>query len=150
MRPSENRLRLWPFAVIAFFAMLAALSLDLSYELRASAPEQFRRVPALSGHADPALADEYWKLAGNVVQWKYPFGNALPSNPPHDFALPAESLRKKEWASDSAKFAYWTELKREWPRPEAWRRTAKLDPSWAGRTARTTVDFVSDFFRRST
>jgi hypothetical protein len=148
MRPSENGIKLWPLAVVGFFGLCIVLSFSLRYELRAKAPDEFRRT-VVQGQPKPALADEYWKIASDVIQWKYPLHSALPSTPPRDFVLPPEDLMNKEWASESARLTYWTELRKIWPHPEMWRLTVNFDPTWMGRSVRVALDGAWDFIRRS-
>ncbi len=146
MRPSEGRLQLWPAAVAAMIVVVALLSFDLPFRLNHNPPQQYRVVQfAPGGTASAELADEYWDLAVRVVQWKYPYGTALPQDPVPEFTLVAKTSGGNR-AATAARQQYWNLLRQLWPRPEVWHRRLEFDVSWAGRAVRSGRDFLSALF----
>lgn len=150
MRPSDNRIKLWPVAVVGFFAVLIALSFHTGYRLRDVAPGEFRDLSVAGGKTDPEMADQYWKSAVGVLQWKFPRGTALPQNAPPEFVLLPDSDAHKKPSAGESRQLYWTQLKHLWPRPEVWYRNYEFDPSWSWRAAQSAIAGVSEFIRTST
>lgn len=143
MRPSEGRLQLWPAAVAAMIMVLALLSFDLPFRLNNDPPQQYRTTPlAPGGQANAELADQYWVLAVQVIQWKYPFGTALPRDPLPEFTLLPKSAANNRSAA-AARQQYWDLLRQLWSRPEVWHRKLEFDVSWAGRAVDSVTNFLS-------
>lgn len=143
MRPSEGRLSLWPVAVLAIVIVLALLSFDLPLRLRATTPQEFRTAVAkTTGKQNRQQADDYWLLAVNVVQWKYPFGSILPKDPPPEFALPLAGAAERR-DGQAMRLQYWAALRQVWPQPAIWRHSLEFDVSWVEHSVDSVVDFVS-------
>lgn len=148
MRPSDNRLSLWPIAVIGIFIVVTLVSFHTGYRLRENVPGEFRDYAAYGGKPDPTTAAQYWQLTCDTVQWKYGFGASLPVAPPPEFKLPDNAARKP--AAEASRQMYWARLRRLWERPEIWKRYYDFDPSWSWKAVQQTVDGVAEFFRMST
>ena len=148
MRPSDNRIRLWPFAVVGFFAVATLLSFHTGLHLRESVPGEFRDYAVYAAKADPDSATRYWQVAVAAVQYKYGFGSNLPVAPPPEFVLPSDSPRRQ--GADASRQMYWAQLRRMWVRPEYWERYYDFDPSWSWKMIQQSVEGVAEFFRMST
>ncbi|PYV25724.1 MAG: hypothetical protein DMG27_08915 [Acidobacteria bacterium] len=84
-----------------------------------------------SREAEERLASAYWVSARNLVQWRYRFGDSLPSNPPPEFAIDQQTA----WQSDlqdtpANRLRYWRKFRQIWLTPKAWRKSHQWDTSW--------------------
>ena len=142
MRPSEGRLQLWPVAVFAFAVVLGLLSFSLNSRLTENAPREFRELPVAPGFkANPDVANEYWRSAVAIIQWKFPFGTMLPDEPPPEFRL-LPGTHTRTAIADAARQQYWNKLRQLWSHPELWQRKLDFDVSWAGRAVLSVKDSV--------
>ncbi len=147
MRPSEGRLQLWPVAIAAMMLVVALLSFDVPLRLNHDPPQQYRNIQLAPGRAaNPELADQYWVLAVQVIQWKYPFGTALPQNPLPEFTATPDIIARDRSAAGSRQ-QYWNLLRQLWSRPEVWHRTLEFDIGWVVRALESVTDFVSSLVR---
>jgi|YelNatPaOPRAMG01_1025707.scaffolds.fasta_scaffold78389_2 hypothetical protein len=65
------------------------------------------------------LANAYWQVAVRRIQKEYSPEKPLPENPPPQFKV-AETVRNLESNMDSARFHYWSRLRRIWNERDAW------------------------------
>ena len=127
----------WPAAVCAT-ALFIYLSTARVMLLRTEPPPEFcESGPDWSPErreAEQRLASAYWESARDSVQWRYRFGEALPSNPPPEFALDPETARDMNLHDTPAnRLRYWRRFTEIWRTPNAWRQSHKWDTSWLRR-----------------
>lgn len=95
--------------------------------LRSEPPPAFlknrasRKVTAT--RAQENIGQSYWTTAAEYVSEKYPYGDALPSNPPEGFTLAMGG----DYATSSV---YWQRLRGLWRQPDMWVRSYQLDTGW--------------------
>jgi hypothetical protein len=78
--------------------------------------------------AEERLASAYWGCVINTIQWKYSYGNRLPSGPPPEFNVSSGDLAS---ASDvSARERYWQKLQQVWNIPAIWTKQYEWDTGW--------------------
>ena len=117
-------------------ALLAAMSYRPKYHLRPDMPPEFsRQVTAASTQGkqklDQKIAWAYWESAQMDIQWKYPHGKTLPSDPPTEFRIDARALGP-DAADPATRQLYWRRLQDVWYMPEMWQKQYEWDWSWAG------------------
>jgi len=65
------------------------------------------------------LARAYWDWASQHLQRKYPFGTALPDEPPPGFEVDGRDFPKGA-EGDLVRHRYWRKLREVWGQPQAW------------------------------
>ena len=84
-----------------------------------------------SREAEERLASAYWMSAASLVQWRYRYGESLPSNPPPEFAIDPQTARESNLQDTPAnRLRYWSKFRRAWSSPDAWQRSQEWDTSW--------------------
>jgi len=124
----------WPAAVCAaglFIYFSTSSVMRLPTEPPAEFCETSPDLSQKSREAEERLASAYWVSARNLVQWRYRFGDSLPSNPPPEFAIDQQTA----WQSDlqdtpANRLRYWRKFRQIWLTPKAWRKSHQWDTSW--------------------
>jgi hypothetical protein len=129
--------------------VLVALSIDSTVRLTPTPPSDFVSTRVLPGEAKPELASNYWEVAVRLIQWKYNHTSVLPEQPPSDFELIEAGGKRSNSENATARLAYWSKLREEWPRPENWHTTYGLDLEWATRSAQTLSRHVMNFINHT-
>jgi hypothetical protein len=116
-------------------ALLAAFSYRPKYHLRSDMPPEFFRSFATSDakgkqSLDQKIAWAYWESAQMDIQWKYPHGKTLPSDPPLEFRVNAQALGPAA-ADPAIRQLFWRRLQDVWYAPETWQKQYEWDWSWA-------------------
>ena len=139
MRPDDDKtIKMWPAVVAAIFIVLVLLTFQRSVRMVPKASPDFLTAAASAGaRQDQALADHYWSVAVNTIQWKYARGIALPDKPPAEFSLAAAGEPGTE--SPAVRAAYWNALRRVWLQPGSWRTTVEVDLGWPQRAVRSVL-----------
>jgi hypothetical protein len=124
----------WPAAVCAA-GLFIYFSTPSVMRLRTEPPADFcESGPDLSQEsreAEERLASAYWASAANLVQWRYRYGESLPSNPPPEFAIDPQTARESNLQDTPAnRLRYWLKFRQIWLTPKAWRRSHQWDTSW--------------------
>jgi len=121
---------IYPIAVLLLFVLI---SYRPTYHLRSEMPSAFfspDSVSASQRDLDRRIAWAYWESAVMDVQWKYPHGHPLPTDPPVEFHINAQALGPT--ASDPAtRQFYWRRLVQIWYAPETWKQDYGWDWGWA-------------------
>lgn len=138
MRPSDNRtIQLWPAFVLAVVIICGALSFHTEMRLNNDPPGEFVAAGKTMGYTnDSTMTEAYWRLAVNVIQWRYPRASILPESPPVEFAVPGSDGK----VSPSVRTAYWNALRRVWLLPENWHTSVEHDFLWPVRAIKTLVN----------
>lgn len=132
MRPSDGRLSLWPVGVVLFIALVIVVSTQATMKLNEKAPTDFLSLRATE-KPTPTTAGAYWKIAVNVIQWKYSRTSELPQQAPSDFNLAPSADRTISTEDRGMRAAYWAKLREEWMRPENWHTTYQFSLDWVVR-----------------
>lgn len=119
---------------LLLLAGLAAISYRPVYHLRADMPPDFfptktRSTTAEKRALDHKIAWAYWESAQMDIQWKYPHGKMLPTDPPPEFRVDARALGP-DAAGDATRQLYWRRLQELWYIPETWQRNYEWDLGW--------------------
>lgn len=120
---------------LVLFALLVAVSYRPKYHLRGDMPPDFfpasaSKTTSAQRSLDQRVAWAYWESAQMDIQWKYPHGQTLPSDPPPEFHVDAKALGPA--ASDPAtRQLYWRRLQSVWYARETWQEQYEWDMSWA-------------------
>ncbi len=118
--------------IIALLVMVAYFALSPVIRLRPNPPAAFfdnsPTWTAAQRTRENDVARAYWAVAVTRIAPRYPFGSALPANPPDDFAL-SETARPRTatTAGAEARNRYWQNLQAVWAQPQAWERTSNWD-----------------------
>lgn len=135
--------------MIGFVLVLAGLSISPTIKLQETPPADFVAVRASAAGPKAALAGGYWEVAARVIQWKYSRAAALPLQAPADFTLVEGAAKPGRSEDQTARAAYWAELREEWLRPENWHTTYGMDLSWTVRSARNVSRAIMQFIHQS-
>jgi len=147
MRPTDGRFSLWPIGVVAFFVVLALVSISPVTRLNAEPPSEFLGLRTGARKSDTVLARQYWANACNVIQWRYRQTEPLPAQTPAEFR-PASSDETAAGSEDpAARRAYWEKLREEWLQPDNWHRSYTIDVMWIWRTLQSVWKDVSGMVR---
>lgn len=100
------------------------------YHLRSEMPAAFfaENSRSSSSARDKQIAGAYWKVARAEIQWRYGYGQVLPTDPPPQFQIDDRSLGVT--ADPSARLLYWRRLQEIWYLPEAWTKDYGWDFTW--------------------
>jgi hypothetical protein len=148
MRPGEGIISLWPLAVLVIVVILSAFSITPTTRLAKTIPADFADL-RVAGAANSALANQYWKTATGVIQWKYNRSEVLPEQVPSDFMLASYGGKALTAQEQAARLAYWAKLRDEWPRPNNWNTTYAFDLHWALRGIQTVSNEVLRFIHQT-
>lgn len=118
--------------IIALLVMVAYFALSPVIRLRPNPPAAFfdnsPTWTAAQRTRENDVARAYWAVAVTRIAPRYPFGSALPANPPDDFALSETAgPRAATTAGAEARNRYWQNLQAVWAQPQAWERTSNWD-----------------------
>ncbi len=81
--------------------------------------------------AEERVARAYWSVAIENVQLKYPFGSALPDDPPPDFSIADKDLPTGGFEKSPATRArYWQKIRETWGLPQAWDKSYRWTLMW--------------------
>jgi hypothetical protein len=119
---------IYPLFVIG---LVVFVSYRPTYRLRTEMPPFFGLAQTAADKNSPQskIAAAYWHSALTDVQWKYPHGHPLPTDPPVEFHADAKSLGPI--ATDSGvRSLYWRRLQQVWMAPEAWTQHYEWDWGW--------------------
>jgi len=124
----------WP-AFVCAVGLFIYLSTPIVLRFRIEPPEAFcESGPELSQErheAEERLASAYWRSGRSLVQWRYRFGESLPSNPPPEFAIdPGTTGESNLQDTPANRLRYWSKFRRAWSSPDAWQRSQEWDTSW--------------------
>ncbi len=115
--------------------------------LRTDMPASFVDVPASVTQArrDTAakVAQAYWNVAVNTIQWQYEFGSSLPADPPDNFQIDLKLFG----ARPDSRSRYWARLRQVWSSPESWRTRLEWSSSRLTRPASQAEQWISDYLR---
>jgi hypothetical protein len=124
--------------------LLYATSRPVS-RLRLDMPASFVLV---SAHADSAeraaaatVAQAYWNVAVERLQWRCGFGCSLPADPPDDFRISDELFE----ARLDSRALYWGRLRKAWTSPASWRTEREWSTTWLTRPASRFMQWISDY-----
>jgi hypothetical protein len=81
--------------------------------------------------AEERVARAYWDVALEKTQFKYPYGTALPVDPPPEFSIedkdfPSGGLEK----SSALRARYWQKVRAVWVLPQAWEKSYRWSVMW--------------------
>ena len=147
LRPSAGKIDLWPLAVLLVVALLVAVSVTPTVQLKTDPPADFTdvRFPGKAGNA--ALAGAYWETAVKVIQGKYARTSALPERIPDEFKPAGESEQAGQSREEQMRSLYWSKLREEWLLADNWSTAYRLDISWLTRDIGSIARSVVNFFR---
>src|SRR5262249_44499378 len=114
---------------IILLVIVILLSYRPKYRLRSDMPSAFFAGSVQKNDIQRRIAGAYWENAQTDIQWKYPYGQTLPVEPPEEFRIDARPLGPV--AADAATRAlYWHRLQQVWSSPEAWTQNSEWDWNW--------------------
>ena len=110
-------------------------------QLKAEAPAEFidqgpgwgatRRVH------EQEVAQAYWRVAVASLQERYPFGSALPPDPPSEFQVGMRyTLLGSAKELSETRDHYWQKLRKTWGERDSWVESTELDESWTAHLRR--------------
>lgn len=111
--------------LVIVVGLLAYATVQPSFRLRPAMPADFpddsKSWTPQKRFAEEKIAEAYWNLAINQVQWKYGYAHRLPDEPPPEFVITRPGLAAS--ASDpGTRTRYWHKLQRMWYLPTAWQK----------------------------
>lgn len=118
----------YPLLVVA---LLIFISYRPKYRLRGEMPTFFgftQNAPD-KNTVQGRVAGAYWQSALTDIQWKYPHGHPLPTDPPSEFRLDTKAFGLLAADADMRSL-YWRRLQQVWMSPEAWTEHYEWDWSW--------------------
>ena len=124
MRPSDGRMSLWPAAVIVFIAVVSVSLITPTVRLKAEPPSDFVVLRASDKAPNARIAKEYWDVAVDVIQWKYPRTSNLPEQAPADFRPIGDTGTA---ARSEERAAYWQKLREDWLKADNWSTSYSVD-----------------------
>ena len=78
------------------------------------------------------VAQAYWRSAVVGLQEKYPFGSALPAEPPTEFQVENKNVQTGgAKALSETRSRYWQKLRRIWAQREFWLERHEWNTQWA-------------------
>lgn len=81
--------------------------------------------------AEERVARAYWSVAIEDVQVKYPFGAALPDDPPSEFSIADQDFPSGGFEkSATTRARYWKKIRETWGLPEAWDQSYRWSLMW--------------------
>jgi len=148
-------------AGLVLLIIVAGLFTYLSYRpvarLRPEPPRSFidthKGWDAKRQAAEERVARAYWSVAIEKVQVKYPFGAALPDDPPPDFSIANKDFPSDGFEKSSATRArYWQKIRETWGLPEAWDKSYRWSLMWfydgLASFQQAVWQFIDDLLRR--
>jgi len=126
---------------------LLFISYQPKYRLSAEMPADFFSTANSAGAQKHSLEQKiawaYWESAQMDIQWKYPRGHPLPTDPPPEFHVTAQALGPV--ASDSAtRQLYWHRLQLVWNLPGTWNKEYEWDWGWASDPTTNAAQWLRD------
>ena len=124
---------------LVLLALVAGVFTFLSYRpvarLRPDPPASFIEThkgwDAKRQAAEERVAHAYWTVAIEEVQLKYPFGAALPDDPPPEFSLEGRDSPSGGFDKSPATRAhYWRKIRATWGLPQAWDKSYRWSLMW--------------------
>ena len=113
--------------------------------LRLDMPASFAEVSTRASAVDRAeaarVAQAYWNVAVEKLQWRCGFGCPLPADPPDDFRISDELFE----ARLDSRARYWGRLRKAWTSPGSWRTEREWSTTWLTRPASRFMQWVSDY-----
>jgi len=83
--------------------------------------------------AEQRLALAYWKMAATKVQWDYPYGSALPKQPPPKFQIDVSQIIGQATVPPDSGERYWQRLRNVWSLTPSWRESYEWNTGWLTR-----------------
>jgi hypothetical protein len=126
-------------------ALLIMSSYRPVYHLRTDMPSAFSASEPnpRERSVEQRIAWAYWESAQMNIQWKYPYGHPLPTDPPPEFRVDAQALGPK--ASDAAtRQFYWHKLDQVWYSPDSWTRHYGWNFGWASDPLTSAAQWLRD------
>jgi len=133
------------YPIIAL-GLLSAVSFRPKYHLRGDMPSEFfpptsNSTTAAKRSLEQKIAWAYWESAQMNIQWKYPHGQTLPTDPPSEFRVETKALGPS--ATDPAtRQLYWRRLQQVWYAPGTWEKQYEWDMSWASDPLSSGADWL--------
>jgi len=146
---------------LVLLIIVAAAFTYLSYRpvarLRPDTPRSFidmhKGWDAKRQAAEGRVARAYWTVAIEQLQSKYPFGTALPDDPPPEFSIESRDFPGGGFEKSPATRArYWQKTREAWVLPEAWDKSYRWSLIWFSEALVTfqqaVVRTIDDILRR--
>jgi len=133
-RPKPKRSLAWLLLALPV-GLFVYLWMRPVMRLRADPPAEFLEMPrewdAKRRASEKRLALAYWEVAVRFVQWRYPYGEALPASLPTEFNLAGTGLARNGLAVSAATNArYWHRLRQVWDLPQSWQQSYEWNTGW--------------------
>lgn len=153
-RARRIRLGRWLLVLVAV-AVVFAVCYRPVMRLKPTMPKGFvttdKAWDATRQAAEDRIAQAYWLLALNIVQWKFAFGTELPPQPIEEFRLNEKDFPHSGIAaSPAARARYWQKLREIWPSPQNWNRAYVWNSGWIWEALSDFTEAVSRFVHRIT
>ncbi len=127
--------------VLAVAALFLYESVHPVMRLRSNPPSEFVNVTANRKAPvqveQEVVARSYWNIASEFASGKYAYGDALPVNPPADFALSSD----QDYATRAL---YWHRFREMWNEQAAWVTAYQFNTDWMDDGLDSLRGFVRD------
>jgi hypothetical protein len=136
--------RKWPYVVAIVLLVFVVMSLRPVHRLRPNAPQSFLQATVAGDISADRWGGAYWQVARNIC-WKFPYGEALPEDPPAEFRI-SEEHSVSPSAAAHLRTVYWNQLRTAWSSPEAWSTTYELNFHWIPEVIERFLTWTVDTF----
>ncbi len=138
---------LWKWILIIgcvlFFIYRSTLPL---VRLQSEPPSEFigrHAVDRRQAEPEKVIAQAYWNVAVQSIQWKYSPKRSLPYDPPPNFRINEQSKELSD-AVNVDRNVYWRRLRDVWQRPDAWRVSYGWNTDWVNRSLMVLQEYAND------
>ncbi len=140
---NDGTIRRWPWVVAAGLIVFLLLSIRSEHQLRSTPTTAFATVQSPAEKPDrEAWVRAYWECARSTVQYRYAYGEKLPSEPPPEFTPANEQLRSLE--APDVRRRYWTQLRKDWLERDNWEASYRIDFAWVPNLINRGSDRIRD------
>jgi len=137
--------------VLGIAALFAWASIHSEFHLRPQMPAEFFNpadVPPARRAAEQKVAQAYWKLAIDEIQWQYGYARTLPEQPPGDFFIRADEAGA-DALDPELRARYWQRLRHVWNISTLWERHYEWSTVSITKTLQITARWLQEHLRRA-